>query len=82
MLGFNKIIRLLIQQGIVHTIDVLHHMLPHCLILRFGDIAWLARLPDLTVPDFFLLEFFSNILRDKIVIREKLNLLNANEDLL
>ena len=29
-------------------------------ISRFGDIAWPARSPDLTVPDFFLWGFLNN----------------------
>jgi hypothetical protein len=34
-------------------------------ICRFGDIAWPARLPDLTVPDFFLRGF----LKDRVFWR-------------
>jgi len=30
-------------------------------ISRFGDIAWPARLPDLTVPNFFLWGFLKTM---------------------
>jgi hypothetical protein len=50
------------QDGaIAHTagrnMEVVHSLF-HQNILRFGDIQWPARSPDLTAPDFFLRGFF------------------------
>ena len=36
------------------TMNILREMFPGRIISRFGDIAWPARSPDLTAPDFFL----------------------------
>jgi hypothetical protein len=38
----------------------LRRMFPGRLISRFGDIPWPARSPDLTSPDFFLLEYLKS----------------------
>lgn len=36
------------------TMDIVNEAFPGRVISRFGDLAWPARSPDLTVPDFFL----------------------------
>ena len=36
---------------------ILKEAFPGLLIYRFGDLHWPAISPDLTVPDFFLLDF-------------------------
>jgi len=43
------------------------------LISRFGDIAWPARSPDLTVPDFFLWGFLKDrVFRRRIMTIQEL----------
>jgi len=42
-------------------------------VRSFGDIAWPARSPDLTVPDFFLWEFLKDrVFRRRIVTIQEL----------
>ena len=42
-------------------------------ISRFGDIAWPAQSPDLTVPDFFLWGFLNDrVFRRRIVTIQEL----------
>ena len=42
-------------------------------ISRFGDIAWPARSPELTVPDFFLWEFLKDrVFRRRIMTIQEL----------
>nr|CAH7751303.1 unnamed protein product [Callosobruchus chinensis] len=36
------------------TMDIVKELFPGRLISRFGDLAWPAKSPDLTAPDFFL----------------------------
>lgn len=48
------------------TIQILKDLFPTHLISRSGDIAWPARSPDLTVPDFFLWGY----LKDRVYVNK------------
>lgn len=42
------------------TMDIVKEAFPGRVISRFGDLAWPARSPDLTIPDFFLWGFLKS----------------------
>ncbi|KAF7283694.1 hypothetical protein GWI33_023190 [Rhynchophorus ferrugineus] len=42
------------------TVQLLNDVFPRRLISRSGDLAWPARSPDLTAPDFFLCGFLKS----------------------
>jgi len=45
--------------------DFLNERYPHRWIGRHGSIAWLARSPDLTSPDFYFWGYLKNVIYEQ-----------------